>query len=158
MSFRIGLGTDLHRLGDGKALMIGGVNIPSHKGSIGHSDGDVLIHAICDAFLGAIAARDIGYHFPDNDPENKDASSISFLKAVINMVESAGWKPVNIDATIHLEQPKLSPHIDSIRQSLAAIIGISAGDISVKAKTGERIGLIGGGEAIEALAVCLISR
>ncbi len=158
MSFRIGLGTDLHRLGEGNPLIIAGVNIPFNKGSISHSDGDVLIHALCDALLGAIAARDIGYHFPDSDPGNKDASSTGFLEAVVKMVKEAGWKTVNIDATIHLEQPKLSPYIDSIRQSLSEITGMNTEDISVKAKTGERLGVIGGGDAIEALVVCLISR
>jgi 2-C-methyl-D-erythritol 2,4-cyclodiphosphate synthase len=158
MNLRIGLGTDLHRLEEGIPLMIGGIEIPFHKGSAGHSDGDVLIHALCDAMLGALSLRDIGFHFSDKDPAHKGAASKVFLKQVMEMVNTKGWILVNMDATIHLEQPKLSPYIDQMRASLAEMIGVPTEVISVKAKTGERIGSIGTGDAVEAIVVCLIAQ
>lgn len=158
MGFRIGLGTDLHRLQEGIPLMLGGEHIPFHKGTLGHSDGDVLIHAICDAMLGALALRDIGYHFPDTDARNRGMSSTIFLKEVMKMIEDQGWMPVNLDATIHLELPKLAPHIDKIRQTLSIIMQMDISDISIKAKTGERTGIIGSGEAVEAIVVCLLHK
>jgi 2-C-methyl-D-erythritol 2,4-cyclodiphosphate synthase len=158
VNIRIGLGTDRHRLQEGIPLMLGGVTIPSDRGSLGHSDGDVLIHAICDALLGALAKRDIGFHFPDKDPSFKGASSRIFLEEVMRKVREAGWEVVNIDSTIHLETPKLSPHIDDIRMSLAEIMQTGADMISVKAKTGEKTGAVGTGEAVEAIAVCLLGK
>jgi 2-C-methyl-D-erythritol 2,4-cyclodiphosphate synthase len=158
VNIRIGLGTDRHRLQEGIPLMLGGVTIPSDRGSLGHSDGDVLIHAICDALLGALAKRDIGFHFPDKDPSFKGASSRIFLEEVMRKVREAGWEVVNIDSTIHLETPKLSPHIDDIRMSLAEIMQTWADMISVKAKTGEKTGAVGTGEAVEAIAVCLLGK
>lgn len=156
MAFRIGFGTDLHRLEEGIPLVLGGVTIPYHKGPAGHSDGDVLIHAICDALLGALALRDIGYHFPNHDPRYKGASSMLFLRETLAMVHQQGWKPGNLDATIHLEEPKLSPYIPAIQTSLANAIGISPDTVSIKAKTGEKVGVIGEGNAIEALVICLL--
>lgn len=158
MNIRIGLGTDLHRLEEGIPLMIGGMEIPFHKGSAGHSDGDVLIHALCDALLGALALRDIGFHFSDQDSAYKGAASSRFLIQVMQLVQKQGWTLVNMDATIHLEQPKLSPYIDRIRASLAEMTGAPTDAISVKAKTGERIGSIGTGDAVEAIVVCLITK
>jgi 2-C-methyl-D-erythritol 2,4-cyclodiphosphate synthase len=155
---RIGLGTDLHRLVEGRPLMLGGVQVPFYKGSEGHSDGDVLAHAITDALLGALALRDIGYHFPDTDPAYKGADSMTLLQHVIQMVQTRGWQLVNIDATIHLQQPKLNPYIDQIRENLAKTLGLSPEEVSVKAKTGEGIGHIGQGEAVEAIAICLIRK
>jgi 2-C-methyl-D-erythritol 2,4-cyclodiphosphate synthase len=156
--FRIGLGTDLHRLESGKPLVLGGVTIPFEKGPAGHSDGDVLIHALCDALLGALAMRDIGFHFPDTNPEHKGAASIRFLREVVSKVLHAGWLVANVDATIHLEKPKLKPHIDEIRSVLAHELHTYIGNVSVKAKTGEEVGLVGEGNAIEALVVCLLYR
>lgn len=138
--------------------MLGGVAIPSDKGSLGHSDGDVLIHAICDALLGALAMRDIGFHFPDKDPSYKGAPSRIFLEHVMKIMREKGWEVINIDTTIHLETPKLSPHIDDIRKSMAEIMHIGSHQISVKAKTGEKIGAVGTGEVVEALAVCLLGK
>ncbi|MFO7723307.1 MAG: 2-C-methyl-D-erythritol 2,4-cyclodiphosphate synthase [Bacteroidales bacterium] len=158
MNIRIGLGTDRHRLQEGLPLMLGGLAIPSDKGSLGHSDGDVLIHAICDALLGALAMRDIGFHFPDNDPVYKGAPSRIFLEHVMKLLREAGWEVINVDSTIHLESPRLSPHIDGIRQSLAEMMMIGSHQISVKAKTGEKTGAIGTGEVVEALAVCLLGK
>jgi 2-C-methyl-D-erythritol 2,4-cyclodiphosphate synthase len=155
---RIGIGTDLHRLTTGRPLILGGVTIPFHSGPLGHSDGDVLIHAVCDSLLGSVALQDIGAHFSDTDPAWKDADSTLLLRAVVAMVREKGYAPVNIDATIHLEQPKLRPYIDTIRSSLAEIIGMNCEDVSVKAKTAELTGPVGEGRAIEALVVCLVSR
>ncbi len=158
MDFRVGIGTDLHKLTEGAPLVLGGITIPWQRGSSGHSDGDVLIHAICDAILGALALRDIGFHFPDTDPQYKGVSSIGFLKKVVDLVREKGWKIINIDTTVHLQEPKLSPFIPAIQQSLSGILVTEAANISVKAKTGERIGIIGEGKAIEAMAICLLSR
>jgi len=155
---RIGIGTDLHRLVEGRPLILGGVLIPFHSGPLGHSDGDVLIHAVCDALLGSVALQDIGAHFPDTDPAWKDADSTHLLRQVVAMVRERGYTPVNIDATIHLEKPKLRPFIDAIRSSLAEVLGICIGDVSVKAKTAELTGAVGEGRAIEALVVCMVSR
>lgn len=158
IGIRTGIGTDLHRLKPGIPLVIGGVVIPFDKGCDGHSDGDVLIHAICDALLGAMAMHDIGYHFSDKDPANKGLSSSIFLEYVVKLLAKNGWHLLNLDTTIHLEKPKLLPYIESIRESLAEIAGVETSIISVKAKTGEGIGSVGSGEAIEAYAVCLISK
>lgn len=154
--FRIGMGTDLHRLVEGKPLVLGGVIIPFDHGSEGHSDGDVLIHATCDALLGALALRDIGYHFPDNDPRFKGAASIRFLREVMAMVKQNGYAVANIDATIHLERPKLKPYIDDIRAMMALELDVEIREVSVKAKTGEGVGPVGEGRAVEALVICLL--
>lgn len=138
--------------------MLGGVNIPSDKGARGHSDGDVLIHALCDALLGALSLRDIGYHFPDTDPQHKGAASSLFLRHINKMVTELGWQPVNIDAVIHLETPKLSPYIEEIRSSLSTILEIDTSCVSIKAKTAERTGEVGQGRAVEALVICLLKK
>ena len=155
---RVGLGYDSHRLEAGRKFIIGGVEIPFEKGLMGHSDADVLAHAITDALLGAAALGNIGQHFPDTDPEYKDADSLRLLKASLNMVEDAGYRLVNLDATIIAQAPKLNPHIDTIRGSLADCLDVPAGAISVKAKTGEGVGPEGRGESVSVHAVVLIEK
>ncbi len=150
---RVGFGNDIHRLVEGRPLMIGGIEIPFDKGEEAHSDGDVLLHAITDAILGAAAMGDIGQHFPDDSPLTKDASSSSFLKNVQLMT---GARIINIDSTITLEKPKLAEHIPAIRKSIADLLEINIKQVSVKAKTAEGLGPIGEGKAIKAEAVVLI--
>lgn len=156
--FRIGFGSDLHRLVSGRKLMVGGVRIPFERGSAGHSDGDVLIHAICDALLGAAALGDIGRHFPDTAAEWRDKSSLVFLERVRDLVGNAGYQIVNVDATVGLERPKLAPHAPLMIRRLARRLKISPAHVSVKAKTGEGLGDVGRGDAIRAEAVALIHR
>ena len=155
-SYRLGIGNDLHRLAAGRRLMLGGVMIPFESGSVGHSDGDVLIHAICDALLGAAALGDIGRHFPDTAPEWGNASSLVFLRQVGKLLDKRGYRIVNIDSTVGLEKPRLAPHIPRIVKKLAAALRLQLGQISVKAKTGEGLDAIGRGEAIRADAGALI--
>jgi 2-C-methyl-D-erythritol 2,4-cyclodiphosphate synthase len=155
-SIRTGIGTDLHRLVPGRKLTLGGVRIPFAKGPAGHSDGDALAHAICDALLGAAALGDIGRHFPDTSPQWRDVSSLLFLRHVRKLLEDAGYAIVNVDATVGLEQPRLSPHIPRMQKKLARALGLSAGQVSVKAKTGEGLDAVGRGEAVRADAVALI--
>lgn len=152
---RIGQGWDSHRLVPGRPLMLGGFAVPSEKGEEGHSDGDVLLHALTDAILGAGALGDIGRHFPPSDARWRDADSSIFLVGAISLLETAGWKPVNIDATILLEKPRLAPYIDEIRQKIADLAGMDVSSISVKAKTREGLDAVGRGEAVEAMAVVL---
>ncbi|MBX7258621.1 MAG: 2-C-methyl-D-erythritol 2,4-cyclodiphosphate synthase [Candidatus Hydrogenedentes bacterium] len=153
---RIGTGYDLHRLVEGRPLILGGVTIPFEKGLSGHSDADVLAHAITDALLGAAALGNIGQHFPDTDPKYKDADSIFLLKEVVAMVRREGYRPVNVDSTVVAQLPKLNPHIDRIRASLSAALSLDTPFVSVKAKTNEHVGPEGRGEAISAQAVVLI--
>ena len=153
---RIGQGSDVHALVEGRKLVIGGVTIPFGKGLAGHSDADVLIHAVCDALLGAAALGDIGRHFPDNDPRHKNADSRAFLREVAAKVRDAGFAIANLDATIHAEAPKMAPHIGAMIANLAADLGLPPGRINVKAKTAERLGAIGRGEGIAAEAVALL--
>lgn len=155
---RIGLGTDLHRLIEGRKLIIGGVEIPFEKGEDGHSDGDVLLHAIADALLGASCLGDIGSYFPPNDAKWKDADSKKLLKIIFDDVKSNGFKIENIDCVIQLEKPKLLPYRDKIRKAIAQILEIDEAQIFVKAKTGEKLGDIGASLAISAQAVALLSR
>ena len=150
---RVGIGNDIHRLAEGRNLIIGGVKIPSDKGEVAHSDGDVLIHAIIDAILGATALGDIGALFPDTDEANRGRSSTEMLESVLKLVDA---RIVNIDTIVELEKPKLRNHIDSIRESIAECMGIDKCQISVKAKTAEGIGAIGQVEAIKATAIVLI--
>ncbi|MEZ4999458.1 MAG: 2-C-methyl-D-erythritol 2,4-cyclodiphosphate synthase [Bacteroidales bacterium] len=157
MEIRTGQGIDFHRLEKGLPLWLGGVLIPSPHGAVAHSDGDVLIHAICDALLGASASGDIGHHFPDTDPSLKGIDSKILLKKTIEIVEKKGFYPINIDSTICLEVPKIAPHIDAIRNSLSSITGLDISRISVKATTTEKMGFTGRGEGIVALASVLIS-
>ena len=157
-SIRIGIGNDLHRLVPGRRLILGGVHIPFAKGPAGHSDGDALAHAVCDALLGAAALGDIGRHFPNTSPKWRAVSSLLFLRHVRKLLEDAGFAIVNVDATVGLERPKLSPHISRMERKLAQALGLDAGQVSVKAKTGEGMDALGRGEAVRANAVALISR
>jgi 2-C-methyl-D-erythritol 2,4-cyclodiphosphate synthase len=156
-SNRIGIGYDIHRLVEGRKLVLGGVEIPFERGLLGHSDSDVLTHAICDALLGAAALGDIGTHFPDSDPRWKDASSLDFLGRVIELLVDQGYRIVNVDATVMVERPKLKPHIQAIRERLASLLQLEVDRVSVKAKTGEGLESVGRGEAIAAQAVALLT-
>ena len=155
---RIGLGKDIHRLEKGRRFLLGGVEIPFEKGEQGHSDGDVLAHAIIDAVLGAAGLGDIGEHYPDSDPGLKDADSMDLLKNSWKLVKKAGWRLVNLDCTVSCEQPKILPYREQIRSALAAALDTETERIFVKAKTAEGLGPIGEGNAIEAEAVCLLKR
>ncbi|MFP6583203.1 MAG: 2-C-methyl-D-erythritol 2,4-cyclodiphosphate synthase [Candidatus Hydrogenedentota bacterium] len=154
---RIGTGYDLHRLKEGLPLILGGVNIPHTKGCVAHSDGDVLAHAITDAILGAAALGNIGLLFPDTDPAYKDADSLELLRQTMNLLGEAGYALVNVDSTIVAQQPKLNPHIDAIRESLAEVLRLPVNRVSVKAKTNESVGPEGREEAISVQAVALIT-
>lgn len=156
MPIRIGFGFDTHKLTDGRDFMLGGVKIPHDKGMLGHSDADVLIHAIIDALLGAAALGDIGTYFPDTDPQFKDIDSKVLLDHTVKLVLEAGYTVSNVDTTICLEQPKLAPHIALIRERLAEGLRIAVGCVSVKAKTSEKLGFIGRGEGVSAYAVVLL--
>jgi len=153
---RIGQGWDIHRLQAGRNLVLGGVIVPSELGESGHSDGDVLYHAIVDALLGSIAAGDIGQHFPPSDKRWKDAPSNIFVEKAVRLLAESGWRIVNVDTTVILEQPKLAPHLDAIRASVARVLGIAVEAVSVKAKTHEGVDAAGRLEAIEAQATVLV--
>lgn len=155
---RVGIGYDAHRLVKGRKLVLGGVEIPYEKGLLGHSDADVLVHAINDALLGAAALGDIGVHFPDTDPEYKDIRSILLLKRVGEMLKREGFGVVNIDSVICAERPKLFPYIDKMRENIAQALNISKDKVSIKATTTEGMGFEGRGEGISAQAVCLIKK
>ncbi len=154
---RIGFGYDSHQLAEGRKLIIGGVDIPFEKGLTGHSDADVLCHAITDAIIGALGLGDIGKHFPDSDPKWKDAVSTEMLKYILGLARMNGYSVAWVDTTIIAEQPKISPFIDAIKESLSKT-GIPAGNINLKAKTNEGMGFIGRGEGIAAYAVCLLGK
>lgn len=153
---RIGYGFDVHRLVEGRELWIGGVKIDYDKGLLGHSDADVAIHALCDALLGAAALRDIGYHFPDSDPQYKGIDSRKLLREVIQLLDEKGYRLGNCDITICAEQPKMNPHIPAMRHQLAECMGCALSQVSIKATTTERLGYTGRGEGIAAHAVALI--
>lgn len=155
-STRIGIGYDIHRLVEGRKLILGGVEIPFEKGLLGHSDSDVLSHAICDALLGAAALGDIGTHFPDTDPRWAGASSLDFLARVVELLTDGGYRILNIDATVMAERPKLRPHIEDMRARLASVLVIDIDRINVKAKTNEGLDSIGRGEAIAAQAIVIL--
>lgn len=155
---RIGLGYDLHTLVPGRPLMLGGVRIPFEKGEAGHSDGDVLLHALADALLGAACLGDIGELFPPNDPQWKDMDSAFLLKTVWDKVRAAGWTLENADCVITIQQPKILPYRQAIRTSIADILGVHIDQIFVKAKTGEGVGIIGSGTAAAVWCTCLLSR
>jgi 2-C-methyl-D-erythritol 2,4-cyclodiphosphate synthase len=157
-SFRAGIGNDLHRLVPGRKLILGGVHIPFAKGPAGHSDGDALAHAVCDALLGATALGDIGRHFPNTSPKWRAVSSLLFLRRVRRLLQDAGYAIVNVDATVGIERPKLSPHIPRMQKKLAQALGVNASQISVKAKTGEGVDALGRGKAVRADAVALLRR
>jgi 2-C-methyl-D-erythritol 2,4-cyclodiphosphate synthase len=153
---RIGFGFDTHQLKPSNEIILGGITIPSEVASIGHSDADVLIHAICDALLGAANLGDIGTHFPDTDPKYKGADSKKLLSEIVSMLNEKGFHIINIDTTVCLEKPKISPYICSMRAKLSEVMGIPDFDISIKAKTSEKLGFIGRGEGISAYAIALI--
>jgi len=153
---RTGLGYDIHRLKRGRRFLLGGIEIPFSKGEDGHSDGDVLVHAVCDALLGASALGDIGELFPPSDPSYKDADSMKLLKVVCNRVKKSGWKVINIDCVIICEKPKVLPFRDVIRKSLAETLEIPLENVFLKGKTAEGLGPVGKGRAVEAYVICLI--
>lgn len=157
MNFRIGTGFDVHQLVEGRDLIIGGVKIPYERGLLGHSDADVLLHAIADALLGAAALGDIGKHFPDNDPAYKGADSRVLLRSVVAHVRAAGWQVGNVDATIIAQAPKMAPHIEQMRRNIASDCAVVPDRISVKATTTEMLGFTGRGEGIAAQAVALLT-
>ncbi len=153
---RIGHGYDVHRFGVGNEIVLGGVHIPHHRGLEAHSDGDVLIHAICDALLGAIGQGDIGRHFPDTDPANAGIDSRLLLRRVAALVDEAGWELANLDATLVAQAPRMAPHIDAMRVNLAADLAAEPGRVNVKATTTEKLGFAGREEGIAAHAVVLL--
>ncbi len=156
MQYRIGSGVDFHRLTEGRDLWIGGVKIPHYKGALGHSDADVLLHAICDALLGALSLGDIGVHFPDTEAVYKNIDSKLLLQKANSLIESKGYRVVNIDSTICLQVPKIRPYIDEMKRSIAGILGIDDNDISVKATTTEQLGFAGREEGLMAYATVLL--
>jgi len=155
-SIRIGFGIDVHRLADGLTLMVGGKEVPSTFGAVGHSDADVLLHAICDALLGALNLRDIGFHFSDTDPKYKGIDSKILLKNVYQLIEEKGYQLVNLDSTVILEKPKLNPHVPEMQTIIANILHIDADAVSIKATTHEKVDSFGERKAIKAYAACLI--
>lgn len=157
MKFRIGHGYDVHRLTEGRDLILGGVKIEYEKGLLGHSDADVLCHAISDAILGSCAERDIGYHFPDTDQSIKGISSLIILSECGKILASKGYRISNIDATVIAQKPKLAPFIGEMRKNIAFVLGISDDDVNIKATTEEKLGFTGSGEGISAHAVCLVN-
>jgi 2-C-methyl-D-erythritol 2,4-cyclodiphosphate synthase/2-C-methyl-D-erythritol 4-phosphate cytidylyltransferase/2-C-methyl-D-erythritol 2,4-cyclodiphosphate synthase len=155
---RAGLGRDIHRLAAGRPFLLGGVTIPAERGELGHSDGDVLAHALTDAILGAAALADIGELFPPGEAAWKDADSLTLLKTAYEKVKEKGWRLVNLDCVVSCENPKILPHREAIRSSLAEVLEISREAVFVKGKTNEGMGPLGRGEAVEALALCLLER
>ncbi|MDR2495131.1 MAG: 2-C-methyl-D-erythritol 2,4-cyclodiphosphate synthase [Spirochaetaceae bacterium] len=155
---RVGLGWDVHRLVAGRPFLLGGVALESERGERGHSDGDVLSHAVIDALLGAAGLGDIGEHFPPGDPAFKDADSLALLGAAFALVNRAGWRLVNLDCVVVCEEPKLLPYREKIRASLAKTLNVPPAEVSVKGKTAEGLGDVGAGAAVEALAICLLEK
>jgi len=153
---RIGHGIDVHRFGDGDAIVLGGVRIAHSQGLVAHSDGDVVLHALADALLGALALGDIGQHFPDTDAQYANADSRILLRHVMTLVSQAGYQVANVDITVLAQQPRLAPHIDAMRSCIASDLNATAGQVSVKATTTEKLGFVGRGEGIEAHAVVLL--
>jgi 2-C-methyl-D-erythritol 2,4-cyclodiphosphate synthase len=158
MSFRIGFGIDFHQLVEDRDLWIGGIQIPHHKGAMGHSDADVLLHAICDAMLGALALGDIGLHFPDTDPAFKGIDSKLLLQRTYQLITEKGYRVVNIDSSLCLEAPKIKPYVKQMEQTIASIVGVQAEDVSVKATTTERMGFVGREEGLVAYANVLLQK
>lgn len=156
MKFRIGQGYDVHKLEEGESLILGGVNIKHYKGTVAHSDGDVLIHAICDAILGAANLRDIGYHFPDNSQDFKNVDSRILLRECKQLIAEKGYQIGNIDSTICMQTPKLKDHIEAMKLSIAQTLSLDVEDVSVKATTTEKLGFVGKEEGVSALASVLI--
>jgi 2-C-methyl-D-erythritol 2,4-cyclodiphosphate synthase len=158
MKIRVGMGFDVHPLEKGRDLFLGGVKLDSEKGAVGHSDADVLIHAICDALLGAANLGDIGFHFANTDDRWKGMDSKFFLKEVTKLLHEKGWKVENVDCTLTLEKPKVNPHIPAMKKVLAPLMHVSEDDVSIKATTNERLGYVGREEGVNAYAVALISK
>jgi 2-C-methyl-D-erythritol 2,4-cyclodiphosphate synthase len=157
MDFRVGNGYDVHQLAEGLPLVLGGVKIPHTKGCVAHSDGDVLIHALCDALLGALSLGDIGQHFPDTSDDYKGIDSKILLARVVEMIRDRGWSVVNVDVTLLAQKPKIAPFVPRMRQALADVMGLSVDRVSVKATTTERLGFVGREEGVAAYATCLLT-
>jgi 2-C-methyl-D-erythritol 2,4-cyclodiphosphate synthase len=158
VNFRIGQGFDVHAFGDGDHVVLGGVRIPHDRGLVAHSDGDVALHALCDALLGAVALGDIGRHFTPSDARWAGADSRGLLRAVVGLLDDAGWRTVNADITIVCEAPRVNPHVEAMRSAIAPVLGVGGGAVSVKATTTEKLGFCGRGEGIAALAVVLVRK
>ncbi len=158
MRIKVGFGFDVHQLKENHPFVVGGVTLEHHKGAFGHSDADVLLHAICDALLGAANLRDIGFHFKNTDPQWKGISSVILLQESVKLLREKGYEVGNIDAMLCLEAPKINPYIPQMQENIAAAIGISVDDISIKATTGEQMGFVGREEGVVAYAVCLIEK
>lgn len=158
MKVRVGLGFDVHQLQEGRDFYLGGVRLPATKGAVGHSDADVVIHAICDALLGAANLRDIGYHYSNKDTRWSGMDSKFFLKDVTRMLAERGWKIENVDCTVCLEEPKVNPHIEAMKKVLAPLMNIAEEDVSIKATTNEELGYVGREEGVNAMAVALIKK
>jgi len=158
MSYRIGSGVDFHQMVEGRDLWVGGVKIPHHKGSLGHSDADVLLHAICDAMLGALCLGDIGYHFPDTNNDFKNIDSKILLKRTFDLITSKNYEVVNIDSTLCLQAPKIAPYISSMQQAIAEILQLDISDVSIKATTTEKMGFVGREEGLIAYASVLLKK
>ena len=157
MSYRIGSGVDFHQLAEGRDLWIGGVQIPHHKGSLGHSDADVLLHAICDALLGALGLGDIGKHFPDTSGEFKNIDSKILLKRSFDLIAAKGYRVVNVDSTLCLQAPKIAPYVNAMQLAIAGILNLDIHDVSIKATTTEKMGFVGREEGLMAYATVLIT-
>lgn len=157
-NMRIGIGYDVHQLKEGRKLILGGIEVPHHLGLLGHSDADVLLHAISDSLLGALALGDIGKHFPDTDARYKDADSKVLLKEVYKLIQDEGYELVNLDTVIMAERPKLRGYIDLMRESIAEILSCALNQVSIKATTTERLGFVGKEEGIAAQAICLLEK
>ncbi|UXE65449.1 MAG: 2-C-methyl-D-erythritol 2,4-cyclodiphosphate synthase [Chryseotalea sp. WA131a] len=158
MKLRVGLGFDVHQLEEGKDFWLGGIKLPATKGAVGHSDADVLIHAICDALLGAANMRDIGFHYSNKDPQWKGKDSKFFLQDVTQKLLEKGWNIENVDCTIVLENPKINPHIGEMKKVLAPLMNLTEEDVSIKATTNETMGYVGREEGVNAMAVALIAK
>lgn len=158
MSIRIGSGIDFHQLAEGRSLWIGGIQIPHHKGAVGHSDADVLLHAICDALLGALALGDIGEHFPNTDPTYKNIDSKILLSKCMELIQAKGYSVVNVDATLCLEAPKIRPYVGQMQQAIAPLMGIAIDAVSIKATTTEKMGFAGREEGLMAHATVLLQQ
>lgn len=158
MNLRIGYGYDVHQLAEGEDLIVGGIHVPYHLGSVGHSDADVLLHVICDALLGALALGDIGTHFPDTDPAYKGIDSKVLLKRTYELVKQEGWTLANVDSTVCLQLPKLKPHIPTMQAIVAELLDVEPNQIGIKATTTERLGFVGEQKGISAHAVVLLAK
>lgn len=158
MSYRIGQGIDFHRLEEGREFWLGGIKLPHHKGAVGYSDADVLLHAICDALLGALALGDIGVHFPDTDPQYKGADSKKLLAHCFQLISDKGYKVVNVDSTLLLQAPKIKPHIPEMQQVIAGLLNLTIEDVSIKATTTEHLSFIGREEGVVATANALLQK